>query len=90
MDAYLADPRTRASPDAAAPSRECCQPSFSATWEKPGVEGTGAEILALPEAPTPPQQQTGNAQQFRRHKALMRNTAASCFPSTRARDRLPC
>jgi hypothetical protein len=31
-----------------------------------------------------PNPQTANAQQCRSHKALMRNIAASCFPSTRA------
>jgi hypothetical protein len=41
-------------------------------------------VRLLPEAPAPPQQRTGNAQQRRRHKALMRHTAARCFPSTRA------
>ena len=35
----------------------------------------------LSEAPTPPQQKTGNPQQCRRHKALIRHTEASCFPS---------
>ena len=30
------------------------------------------------------------AQQCRRHKGLMRNTAASCFPSTRVGGRLLC
>jgi hypothetical protein len=39
----------------------------------------------LPGTPAPPQQRTGNAQQRRRHKALMRNTAAGCFPSTSRR-----
>jgi hypothetical protein len=33
------------------------------------------------------QQRTGNAQQCRRHKALMQHTAASCFPSTINRSR---
>src|SRR5262245_65714628 len=35
-----------------------------------------------------PNPQTANAQQCRYHKALMRNTAASCFPSTRVTRRL--
>jgi hypothetical protein len=42
-----------------------------------------AGCLLLAEAPTPPQQRTGNPQQCRRHKALVRHTAASCFLSTR-------
>jgi hypothetical protein len=40
-----------------------------ATREKPGADKTGVEILG--------------AHQCRCHKDLMRNTAASCFPSTR-------
>ena len=43
----------------------------------------------LPEAPTPPQHKTGNAQQCSRRKGLMRHTAASCFPSRIAGGRLP-
>jgi hypothetical protein len=42
-----------------------------------------AENPVRPLAPAPPQQRTGKAQQCRRHKALMRHTAASWFPSTR-------
>src|SRR6516165_7486132 len=53
----------------------------SPTQEKRRLTGRGGEILLKqPEAPAPPQQRTGNAQQCRRRKALMRNTAASCFP----------
>jgi hypothetical protein len=37
----------------------------------------------LPGTPAPPQRRTGNAQQCRSRKALMRNTAASCFSSAR-------
>jgi hypothetical protein len=40
-------------------------------------------LRSVSSAPAPPQQRTGNAQQCRRHKALMRHTAAGCFPSTR-------
>src|SRR6516225_2985950 len=36
-----------------------------------------------PSASAPPQHKTGNAQQCRRRKGLMRHTAVSCFPSTR-------
>jgi pimeloyl-ACP methyl ester carboxylesterase len=37
---------------------------------------------AFPRAPAPPQRKTGNAQQCRRRRGLMRNTTARCFPSS--------
>jgi len=63
----------------------CCAlvAQLPATQETPGPKGTGVEILALPEAPAPPQHKTSNAQQRRRHKALMRNTTGGLFPNQR-------
>jgi hypothetical protein len=50
---------------------------------KPGTDRTGVEIWVAGRSPSP-KPQTGNAQQRRRHKALMRNTVARCFPSPRS------
>src|SRR6516165_5857700 len=36
-----------------------------------------SRLFPLPGTPAPPQHKTGNAQQCRRHKGLMRHTAAS-------------
>jgi len=49
------------------------------TWGPNRHSGEVAESQCS-RSSTPP---IDNAQQFRRHKALMRNTAANCFPSTR-------
>jgi hypothetical protein len=42
-------------------------------------------LAGLAGAPAPPQHKTSNAQHCRRHNALIRNAAASCFPSTPVR-----
>ena len=62
------------------PSTRCCwRGSLLQTQENPGAEGTGVEILVAVRSPSP-KPQTVNAQQCRRLKALMRHTAARCFP----------
>src|SRR6516164_5529097 len=50
-------------------SRDAAKPASRNSGKTRGG-GDGGRNFGLPEAPTPPQQQTGNAQQFRRHKAL--------------------
>ena len=67
-------------------------PTFSNVRWQPWARQVGvfASCADLPEAPAPPQHRTGNAQQCRRHKALMGHTAAGCFPSTRVGRRLLC
>jgi hypothetical protein len=53
---------------------------LAATRDKPGPGRTGVEILVA-SRPLSPYPQTAKAQQRRRPKGLMRNTAVSCFPS---------
>jgi len=52
----------------------------------PVAHGYLTLLPATSRSSTPP---IDNAQQRRRHKALMRNTAASCFLSTRVGDCVP-
>ena len=57
-----------------------CQPIFPQLRKNPGGQGRGSKFC-FPRARPPRNPQTANAQQRRRRKALMRHTAASCFPS---------
>ena len=64
-------------------------------WQLEAAEAVGTNVLDdivadsrgswLPLSRRPSRKpQTGNAQQCRRHRALMRHTAANCFPSARS------
>jgi hypothetical protein len=63
-----------------------CVPTQLLQLRRSGGRQDGGRNFGKAPAPAPSQQKTDNAQQCRRHNALMRNTAASSFLSTRAGD----
>ena len=63
-------------------ARDAAKPASRNSGKTRGGQDGGRNFRRCETRP-PPQSQTANTQQCRCHKDLMRNTAASCFPSTR-------